>query len=95
MKEIIIPENFSHSGIFLTLRCNLGCSYCINRQGDFKVGDEMRAEDWIKGLSRIPTREDLPLTICGGEPTVHRDFYEIVSSLQSDRVFVEDKFRDV
>lgn len=66
---------------FLTLRCNLNCSYCINRQGSFKVPDEMSGEDWIKGLSRLKTRQDLPISLQGGEPTMHPDFYKIVEGV--------------
>jgi len=69
-------------GAFLTLRCNLNCSYCINRQADFKVPEEMSADDWIKGLGRLVTRNDLPITLCGGEPTQHPEFYKIVKGLR-------------
>lgn len=79
MKPIILPDNVNYIGVFLTLRCNLKCPYCINKIGEFKVQDELSASDWKKGLSRIRTREDLPITLQGGEPTIHRDFYEIVN----------------
>jgi len=39
----------------------------------------MDARDWVVGLNRIKTRKDLPITISGGEPTLHPDFYTIVS----------------
>lgn len=81
MKEIIIPPEYNYVAAFLTLRCNLGCSYCINRQGTFNIPSEMKASDWIQGLSRIGTRPDLPITLQGGEPTIHPDFYTIVNSL--------------
>ena len=38
----------------------------------------MSASDWVQALNRIEAREDLPITLQGGEPTVHPDFYEIV-----------------
>jgi hypothetical protein len=43
----------------------------------------MSAEDWIKGLSRIATRCDLPITLQGGEPTLHQGFYEIANTLHN------------
>lgn len=35
----------------------------------------------MAALDRIETRPDLPLTLCGGEPTLHPDFYEIVNGI--------------
>jgi hypothetical protein len=42
---------------------------------------ELSSKDWIIGLNRLEVREDLPLTITGGEPTVHKDFYRIVNGI--------------
>lgn len=83
MKPIIIPETYNYIGAFLTMRCNLSCSYCINQFNNKKIiGAEMSGEDWIRGLSRIVTRKDLPITLQGGEPTLHRDFYSIVNRVR-------------
>jgi hypothetical protein len=35
-------------------------------------------------LNRIITRPDLPLTLCGGEPTLHPQFYEIIHGIRPD-----------
>jgi len=79
--EIITPPEYNYIAAFLTLRCNLNCSYCINRYEEFQTPSEMTGEDWIEGLSRITTRVDLPISIQGGEPTIHPSFYNIVNSL--------------
>ena len=84
MKKITLPDEINYIGVFLTLRCNLNCSYCINRQGDFTVAPEITAKDWIDGLTRIQTRNDLPITLQGGEPTMYHDFYEIAEALYED-----------
>jgi hypothetical protein len=83
MTPIILPPEINYVAAFLTLRCNLKCSYCINKFSDFQLQEEMSADDWIKGLSRITTRKDLPITLCGGEPTIHREFYKLVDGLQN------------
>jgi hypothetical protein len=44
----------------------------------------MVAKDWIEGLNRIKTRRDLPVTLTGGEPTLHPDFYAIVRCIRQD-----------
>lgn len=78
-----LPESLNYIGAFLTFDCNLNCSYCINdpeQRGDRKTifltnADKQRTElspaEWIKILRRIPTREDLPVTFQGGEPTLY------------------------
>lgn len=81
MKEVILPVNTNYIAAFLTLRCNLNCAYCINRFEEFILPDEMSPEDWITGLSRLSTRQDLPITIQGGEPTIYQGFYSIVNAL--------------
>ena len=59
----------------------MACSYCLNKQGDFLPRPEMTGKRWIEGLAQLKTREDFPLTLCGGEPTLHKDFYEIAYQL--------------
>jgi len=81
MKPITLPEGINYVAAFLTLRCDLNCDYCLNRQGDFVIPNEMSAEDWIRGLSRVQTRSDLPITLQGGEPTMHLGFCEIANTL--------------
>lgn len=81
MNKIILPDNCNYIGVFLTLRCNLNCDYCINRQGDFVMPDEMTPNNWIKGLYGIKTRQDLPISIQGGEPTIYEGFYRICNEL--------------
>jgi len=73
------PSFLNYVGVFLTMDCNLGCSYCINdpEQADRRrelFGRERFAlspDEWIRGLSRLPHRDDLPLTLQGGEPTMY------------------------
>jgi organic radical activating enzyme len=86
MREIVLPDECNYIGAFLTLRCNLKCPYCINKFSKFKMPREMSAKDWIEGLSRIPTRADLPITLCGGEPTIHPGFYLIAHALRFNHV---------
>jgi hypothetical protein len=71
----------NYIGVFLTFRCNLGCDYCLNKQGDFAPRKEISVDDWVKILYRLPTREDLPITLQGGEPTLYPEFYSLVGRL--------------
>lgn len=78
-----LPASLNYIGVFLTLECNLKCSYCINdplqgghREALFPIPVKserhtMTPEQWIAGLSRIPFSADLPITLQGGEPMLY------------------------
>lgn len=85
MKRVTLPEWYNYFEAYLTLRCNLGCSYCINeRSGQAVRGrDEMKAEQWAEGLNRIDFGST-PLTIGGGEPTLFDGFYDLLDSLRPE-----------
>lgn len=83
MKEIQTPESYNYIGIFLTYKCSLGCDYCINRFNSNPKATELTGEEWSLGLARLQCRPDLPLSIQGGEPTEHKDFYHIVDRMRN------------
>jgi len=86
MRKIKIPKNYNYIGVFISLKCNLNCDYCINahRKEDFDRNyKEMPAKDWIKGLNRLKIK-DLPITLEGGEPTLHPEFYKIVNGIRKN-----------
>lgn len=85
LPPIIVPSNFNYIGVFLTLDCSLHCSYCINRfGGDQPEQGLLSGEEWARGLNRIISRSDLPLSLQGGEPTLHPDVYEIIRNVRED-----------
>jgi len=87
LKEIVIPERYDYIGVYLTFLCDLKCSFCIN---DFESSPRhlrkrhLTGEEWLRGLNRIISRPDLPLTLQGGEPTLHKDFARIVNGMRQD-----------
>lgn len=85
MKGIAIPKTYNYIAAFLTFRCNYRCSYCINY---FEVKrlprGEISGKDWVKGLNRMVSRDDLPITLQGGEPSVHRDFTYIINHIKPE-----------
>lgn len=85
LKPIQIPEHYNYIAAFLTLACNLKCSYCINNFGtDGYVKKRLSGEEWVRGLNRIISRDDLPLTLQGGEPSLHKDFIYIINNLKPE-----------
>lgn len=82
---ICLPETYNYIGVFLSFRCNLKCSYCINRYDQFEPKCiELDGESWVKALNNLETRPDLPVTIQGGEPTLHKDFYYIINNIKPE-----------
>ena len=85
LKPITIPDYFTYIGVFLTFSCQFRCNYCINfHGGDLIKGRQMSKEDWIRGLNRIQTRPNLPVTLQGGEPTTYKYFYDVVAGITWD-----------
>ena len=81
----VVPEEINYVAVFLTFGCNLHCSYCINNYEEqiLKKGI-MDGESWVRGLNRLKLRHNLPVTLQGGEPTLHPDFYYIIENLRQD-----------
>lgn len=44
----------------------------------------MSGSDWISAANRLVLRNDLPLTLQGGEPTLHKDFFNIVNEVKPE-----------
>jgi hypothetical protein len=78
-----LPDTLNYIGVFLTLECNLNCSYCINdpeqlgrRSSLFPIQAKsvrkgLTPGEWAVALRRIPFRPDLPITLQGGEPMLY------------------------
>lgn len=85
MKKIVVPETYNYIAVFLTFSCNYHCSYCINYFGESKFVKKMLSgKDMVKGLNRIISRDDLPVTLQGGEPSLHPDFIYIINNIKPE-----------
>lgn len=85
LKPVVIPDHYNYIAVFLTLACNLKCSYCINHYGkDGFVKTRLSGEEWVRGINRIKSRYDLPVTLQGGEPSLHRDFNYILNNIKPE-----------
>jgi MoaA/NifB/PqqE/SkfB family radical SAM enzyme len=59
----------------LTYRCNLDCFFCYN---DLSLqGRPLTREQWLSLLDELQTLGALNLTLSGGEPLAHPDFFAI------------------
>jgi molybdenum cofactor biosynthesis enzyme MoaA len=87
MNKICLPEDYAYIAAFLTMKCNLNCSFCLNAFGknfDRKGFQEITGEQWVEGLNRIESRPEVPVTLCGGEPSVHKDFGYIINKIKPE-----------
>ena len=85
MKEITLPPDYNYIGVFLTLDCNYRCGYCLNRFGEYRAPRAgLSGEEWVRGLNRLKARVDLPVTLQGGEPSLHKEFIYIINNLKPD-----------
>lgn len=79
---ILMPKTYNYIAAFLTFACNLKCAYCINHFERSVIRRKtMSGKDWVLGLNRIVSRDDLPITLQGGEPSLHPDFIYVINHI--------------
>lgn len=85
--------------VSLTRSCNYNCTYCNQRQdltkpaydmsdsSRFIVANQKRSgSEWINGLNDFPYKDEYEkLIFTGGEPSLHPDFFDIVSQVTGYR----------
>lgn len=78
MKCYKIEENpFNILYVDPTRRCQMNCTNCYNHSGPDVGDDDMSVEYYEEVLKRIPQKH-LDIRLCGGEPTLHPDFFKFV-----------------
>ena len=91
LKPIKLSTRHNYTAFFLTFACNLNCPYCINwHNGDsknIKFKNPLNASQWIEAANRLVLRDDLPLTLQGGEPTLAKGFYQIANEVKPEIKF--------
>ena len=89
LKPVRPKQYHNYVAFFLTLACNLRCPYCINlHDGGARYAKAKRkhmdVDAWIQAANRLVLRDDLPLSLQGGEPTLCKDFYRFVNEVKED-----------
>ncbi|MBS3078632.1 radical SAM protein [Candidatus Pacearchaeota archaeon] len=83
-EKIKLPGEVNYVEAYLTLRCNFACPYCINdRSKIVRVMNELPADEWANALNRIDFG-NVSLTLGGGEPTMHKEFYGLLEILRPE-----------
>lgn len=78
----VMARNWEENRLFsalleLTYRCNLDCFFCYNDLG--LAGRPLSREQWLDLLAELADLSVLNLTLSGGEPLAHPDFFAIGS----------------
>lgn len=86
LKPLRLPASYNYIACFLTLGCNLKCNYCINnfRSRGKPKRKLISGKEWVAALNRLDCPADLPVTLQGGEPSLHPDFIWIITHLRKD-----------
>src|SRR3990172_6436204 len=88
MKPLKLPEAYTYIAAFLTMRCNLKCTYCLNTlDKNFHRNrslEELSGEQWVAALNRIESPPEIPVTLSGGEPSLHNDFIYIINHIKPE-----------
>ena len=80
-ENLKLPSFYNYFGVFLTMRCNFACSYCINGKDPRRRPEaQPDAAAWAGFFNRLDTG-DIPITLQGGEPTLYPGFYDLVGML--------------
>ena len=85
---IKLPNNYHNLICYwaqmLTFRCNAKCPYCIlDRRGKHIPRlNELSGSEILNFWNSVEHRTGQMLSLIGGEPTLHKDFLEIVNNLE-------------
>ena len=74
-------------GAFLTLACTANCSYCIQKMdyASFQIARRtniLSGRQWVHFLNAIEHKQNQPIALIGGEPSLHPDFITILNNLE-------------
>jgi len=89
LPNITPKDEQNYVAFFLTMACNLQCPYCINlhdkeTRSAPRRQPPMDADQWVLAANRLVLRDDLPLTLQGGEPTLAPSFFRLVNAARQD-----------
>jgi hypothetical protein len=74
----------NYIAVFFTMACPRGCPYCLNElTGEIAKYKISPAGKWVPALNRL--NYNVPITLHGGEPLCHPEFYEIVNHIRPDK----------
>ncbi len=71
----------------VTESCNLRCLHCFNNSGPGKP-DELSREESLRLVDELREMKVYNVCLCGGEPLLRKDLFEIADRLSNDGILV-------
>jgi MoaA/NifB/PqqE/SkfB family radical SAM enzyme len=85
MEKVNLPNRYDYISAFLTFRCNLDCGFCVNKSSNDSFQrnayKEISGREWVNILNNIKSKKNIPVSLVGGEPSLHKDFIYIINNL--------------
>ena len=74
----------------ITGKCNYNCIHCFNAADNAPLMSEWTMDEMNKLLDKARDCGINAFTITGGEPMLHKNFFEIIEGIYSRGIFVEE-----
>lgn len=76
--------------IELTSICNYNCKHCFNAVDNNPLHDSFSKQEMIDLLDQMSNAGINSITLTGGEPMLHKDFFDIVFEIHKRNMFLEE-----
>lgn len=76
--------------LMITGKCNYNCIHCFNAADNAPLMSEWTMDEMNKLLDQARDCGINAFTITGGEPMLHKNFFEIIEGIYSRGMFVEE-----
>ena len=76
--------------IEITSICNYNCKHCFNAVDNNPLHDSFSKEEMIDLLDQLSKAGVNAITLTGGEPMLHKDFFDIVFEIHKRGMFLEE-----
>lgn len=81
---------FPAMNLMITGKCNYNCIHCFNAADNAPLMSEWTMDEMNKLLDQARDCGINAFTITGGEPMLHKNFFEIIEGIYSRGMFVEE-----
>ena len=81
---------FPALNLMLTGKCNYNCLHCFNAADNAPIMSEFNLEEALRLLDEANLCGINAFTITGGEPMLHRNFFEIIEGIYERGMYVEE-----
>jgi len=93
MKEFVgiepVIKNRIRVEIGLCNICNYNCPYCLEKNLKNRYDNFLDYKSLINFFNKLPAKNNVDVVLCGGEPTLHPNFLDLVEFLKNKGYYIE------